>query len=152
MEKAPNYLSRSDSNTIIEWIRYLSNSIHQNAIEKGFWEDEDELLEIIDSFNLSRIMHHTNFEKVKNRIISLFNSEKVALEHSEISEFLETSRKDPLAKDEHCPEFLSLEIEAADAIIRILDKCERRKLRIGEAIIAKHNYNLTRPYKHGKEF
>ena len=71
---------------------------------------------------------------------------------SELAERLETLRKDPNKMDEHCPEFLNVEIEVADLIIRALDFSGRRNLRIGEAIIAKMKYNAGREFMHGKKF
>lgn len=95
-------------------------------------------------------VHQNSKEKgfaVPNRNIG----EQLALIHSEISEALEASRNN-YPPDHHCPEFSNFEIELADAIIRIMDLAEDRGLRIPEAIIAKHIYNLTREYKHGKTF
>ena len=43
-------------------------------------------------------------------------------------------------------------IELADAVLRILDLCEYLGLNLEQAMIDKHKYNLTRPYKHGKKF
>jgi hypothetical protein len=40
-------------------------------------------------------------------------------------------------------------IELADCIIRILDYCGRSGIDIEEAIRIKHEYNKTRPYRHG---
>ena len=40
-------------------------------------------------------------------------------------------------------------IELADVIIRILDYCGKEKIDIGQALNIKHEYNKTRPYKHG---
>lgn len=40
-------------------------------------------------------------------------------------------------------------IELADCIIRILDYCGKEGIDIEEAIKIKHEYNLTRPYRHG---
>lgn len=71
--------------------------------------------------------------------------------HSELSEALEAIRNgNPM--DEKCPEFTNEEIELADCAIRIFDYCKHFNLRIFQAMIAKHKYNKTRPYKHGKEF
>lgn len=103
-------------------VERASDKIHFLAVSKGFWPE--------------------------NRSIA----ECVALIHSEISEFLEAARK-PIAKqDHHCPEFKNMEIELADAVIRIFDLSARLDLRIGPAIVAKHGFNITRPYKHGKNF
>lgn len=51
--------------------------------------------------------------------------------------------------DDKIPEFTSIEAEMADAVIRIMDYCHQRGFRLGKAILAKHQYNVNRPYKHG---
>jgi NTP pyrophosphatase (non-canonical NTP hydrolase) len=40
-------------------------------------------------------------------------------------------------------------IELADAIIRLLDTAEMVGVDLQDAVTLKHNYNLTRPHKHG---
>lgn len=67
--------------------------------------------------------------------------------HSELSEALEAMR-------DGCPDsdkiaFSAVEEELADCVIRIMDYAGRNRLHLAEAILAKHEYNLTRPYKHG---
>ena len=78
------------------------------------------------------------------------NAEKIALMHSELSEALEADRKN-LPSDK-IPDFTGLEEELADCIIRILDFAGYHKLELAKAITAKLRYNLTRPYKHGKNY
>lgn len=68
--------------------------------------------------------------------------ELIALIHSEISEALEGIRKD--AQDDHLPEFKSVEVEFADALIRIFDYAGAANLRLGEAFVAKLAYNAQR--------
>jgi NTP pyrophosphatase (non-canonical NTP hydrolase) len=95
--------------------------------------------------------------------------EQIALMHSELSEMLEWIRKPrtgapmphPQNPDlvlyesemsDHLPDFTGEEEEAADMLIRLLNYCAYRKLRIGQAIMAKMEFNESRPHKHGKNF
>lgn len=79
-------------------------------------------------------------------------AEKIALMHTELSQALEANRKDSTQRDEHCPDFTTIEIELADTIIRILDLVGFMNLDIGGAIKAKMAFNETRPYKHEKSY
>jgi len=76
----------------------------------------------------------------------------LALTHGEVSECMEALRTGE-PRDTHCPEFLNSEVELADVIIRIMDFAEKKGYRLGRAILGKHAFNKTRPYKHGgKQF
>jgi NTP pyrophosphatase (non-canonical NTP hydrolase) len=69
-------------------------------------------------------------------------AEKLCLIHSEISEAMEGHRRNK--QDDHLPNRLSVEVELADAIIRIFDLAGYLKLDIGNAINEKIDYNLHR--------
>lgn len=80
------------------------------------------------------------------------DAECVALVHSEASEILEYLRGPDhgLAKaDDHIPQFLGVEAEAADVVIRLASWFKRRNWRLAEAIMAKVRYNAGRPFMHG---
>lgn len=110
-------------NEILATFRHLQCSANRIAVEHGFWEGD------------------------RN------DGEMIALMHSELSEMLEALRHDGLnTPSEHIPEFSAVEEEAADLVIRLLDFCEGRGVRLGEAIIEKMSFNNGRPKKHGKKF
>lgn len=68
--------------------------------------------------------------------------EKLCLIHSEISEALEGHRKD--LDDDKLPQFKMIEVELADAIIRICDLAGAKGYRVGAALAAKLEYNASR--------
>ena len=110
------------SNFITEFNK-VSKDVCDNAKLKGFWDND----------------------KVANC------GTKIALMHSELSEALEALRIGN-KPDEHIPEFLNIEVELADTIIRIMDYAYFNNYKVGAAIIAKSEYNKNRPIKHGKNF
>lgn len=67
---------------------------------------------------------------------------KLCLIHSEISEALEGHRKDLM--DDHLPHRKMIEVELADAMIRIVDLAAALGLDLGGAIDEKLEYNLHR--------
>jgi len=78
------------------------------------------------------------------------SGEAIALMHSELSEALEALRAGrPL--DNKVP-FDNFTVELADCIIRIFDLAGGMSLPLVDALLAKHEFNKTRPHKHGKQF
>ena len=113
-------------------MKELFREIHQNAVDHGWWDGE---------WNRDKGI---TAESILVRIAHC---------HGELSEALEEVRK-----GEDCynmyfkgskPE--GLVVELADAVIRIIDLCEGLDLDLENAIRQKHEFNKTRPYKHGKK-
>ncbi len=70
---------------------------------------------------------------------------------SELSEACEAHREgNPKCTRPNMGEFSHVEEELADAVIRILQIAGEHNFRIADAIIAKMEFNETRPVKHGK--
>ena len=74
----------------------------------------------------------------------------IALCHSELSEALEEYRNGKPAiyyGEDGKPEGTA--VEMIDCIIRILDWCGHEAIDVDEILKIKHEYNKTRPYRHG---
>lgn len=134
-------LDDTDKEIIVSSVNLMVEKFHGNSLAHGFHDDLEEI-----KSNLRVIGRHDLAETVD----LMSGGMKIALMHSELSEGLEGLRKG-LTSDK-VPEFTAEEEELADAFIRIMDRAGEKNLRLGEAIIAKHEYNLGRPFKHGKKF
>lgn len=75
---------------------------------------------------------------------------QIDLMHSELGEATEAYRKD-IIKSDHIPKFTGMEEEFSDVILRIANMAAAKNLKVGEAIIAKAEYNKTREFKHGNK-
>jgi len=100
-------------------INKLANDVYSLAVEKGWHEDLD---------------------SPQKTVV------QIALIMSECAEAIECVRSPP-TKTAGKPE--GLDIELADVIIRTLDLAASLGLNMEDAITVKHEYNKTRPYKHG---
>lgn len=99
---------------------------HNNAAEKGFWDNVDK---------------RSDYNKAAFLMLMV----------SELGEACEAQRKN-ITKSEHIPEYTGEEEELADVIIRVFDYCGAYNLRLADAVIAKMQFNATRPRKHGKRY
>lgn len=100
--------------------RILIEACHEPAVAAGWWSDLE-----------------TGKRKERNI------GEMLCLIHSEISEAMEGARKNLM--DDKIPHRPMLEVELADAIIRIMDMAGGLDLDIGGALVEKLDYNATRP-------
>lgn len=107
--------------SFVSGYNFLAEEANQIAVSHGFWEGEGCTV-----------------------------GEKLNLMHDEISEAHDAYRNGN-PPDNHIPNFSGLEAELADVIIRIMDFGVKNNLSIAGALIAKMEYNRTRPHKHGRE-
>lgn len=100
-------------------VNEFAKEVHELAVEKGWWEGDRPLPEII------------------------------ALCHSELSESFEAYRSnEPMFyRKDGKPEGVATEL--ADCVIRIFDYLYYRGINIEDLLTVKHDYNKTRSYRHG---
>ena len=108
----------------------MQNEIHQANVLAGWWTD------------LSTNMDLAEEARQGTRLGKALVAEKLCLIHSEISESMEGHRKGLM--DDKLPHRPMLEVELADAVIRIMDLCGAMNLDIGGAIAEKLEYNRSR--------
>jgi hypothetical protein len=105
-------------------------------------ERQNLLVELLDEFANEICIHMTKQGFTKSSKL-----EDIALMHTELSEMVEGIRHNN-PPSEHIPMFTAEEEEGADLLIRLLHYMVKHKIAL--PIFTKHEYNLTRPYKHGK--
>lgn len=116
----------------------LSTRINEWADRKGWNEDDP-------------VNHHpVKHTKMYVGYVVAHDLSKLGLMITEIAEAMEGRRHGDPPSDK-IPEYTSQEEELADCIVRIMHYSAQRKLRVAEALLAKLEYNETRPYKHGKQ-
>lgn len=106
-------------------VNEFAKEVHENAVNHGWWETARSFPEV------------------------------AALIHSEISEALEEWRdgnpavyiNKPEGAETGKPEGVAVEL--CDAIIRILDYLAYMDVNIEDILVAKHEYNKGREYRHG---
>jgi NTP pyrophosphatase (non-canonical NTP hydrolase) len=113
-------MNNAEAISVTRTINALAKHVHEMAISKGWYDGSTDR-------NIAEL---------------------IALMHSELSEALEAARHGNPASDK-IPQHSGVEEEFADCIIRILDAAERFKMNVGAALVAKIEYNATRPARHG---
>lgn len=114
----------------------LVNACHGAAYRAGWWFDKATDLD-------TRRIISTPDGPVEKLMAKALVGQKLALIHSEVSEGMEGVRKNLM--DDKLPHRTMLEVELADAVIRICDLCGAMGLDLGGAIAEKLAYNAIRP-------
>jgi NTP pyrophosphatase (non-canonical NTP hydrolase) len=117
----------------VDTLRELQNDIHQSNIKAGWWTD---LTAIPEQADLVR--HARRSSRLGKAIVA----EKLCLIHSEVSEAMEGARKN--LKDAKLPHRKMIEVELADAVIRIFDLAGALDLDLAGAIKEKREFNAVR--------
>jgi NTP pyrophosphatase (non-canonical NTP hydrolase) len=129
----------------------LIKKAHGMAKEKGFWETErnvSELLMLIVS-ELAEALEALRKEHFAEKTIFTQLHQDIDLEGSE-DEIVIKSLAWKQAFETHIKS--SFEDEIADVAIRLFDLCGGLGIDLEKHIETKMKYNSLRPYKHGKKF
>lgn len=122
-------------------ITEMTKEIHENAVAKGWWETERSFGEIIALCHseLSEALEEYRNQKPPVYVVRDFSTqiESYYRDITEIDDFRANEKPEGIAT------------ELADCIIRILDYCGKENIDIERIIQVKHEYNKTRPYRHG---
>lgn len=119
-------------------INDLVKEIHGNNVKAGWWSIIDGKGKNIDLVE----MIHNPESVLHERFATSLVAEKLCLIHSEVSEGMEGHRKNLM--DDKLPHRSMLEVELADAVIRIFDLCGALDLDIEGAIYEKLYFNKSR--------
>ncbi len=113
-----------NSGTVREVINAVRDAVHQNAVDHGLNEEnqDDSKALMLCVTELSEAMTELRNHKRPDEVYY---------------------RKSNPGKPEGVP------IELADCILRILSYCGEKHIDIGAALNIKHQFNITRPYRHG---
>lgn len=129
-------------------LKKLAKEIHQNAKEKGFWDEKREIgtllmlivSELSEALEADRKNIHANLNKFVGFSNMGFGKDYQTYLIEDAIPSFEMNLKD------------TFEDEIADTIIRILDMCEGLGIDIETHIKLKMEYNKTREKKHGKNY
>lgn len=120
----PNLVVPTEQNLSI---KQLTKLVHDINVKSGWWTD----------INTGESLESKQGKQPKRNV-----PEMLCLVHSEVSEAMEGFRKNLM--DDKLPHRQMLEVELADAVIRILDMCGGLGLDLEGAIFEKLTYNAQR--------
>jgi NTP pyrophosphatase (non-canonical NTP hydrolase) len=122
-------------------VNNLVNTCHSASYNAGWWHHSKTGLNLVEVVNNPR-------DDIQSLLGAALVAQKLCLTHSEVSEGMEGHRKNLM--DDKLPHRSMLEVELADAVIRIADLCGAMNLDLGGAIEEKLAFNAVRP-DHKKE-
>ncbi len=133
-------------------INTLCNLSHQNAKDKGFWDKErniGELLMLITSELAEALEAHRKNRTAKSFDIELMQKFSIDVYNDDTKEW-EVSDDFKAEFEENVKD--TFEDEIADVFIRLGDLCGGLGINIDAHIACKMAYNKTREHLHGKAY
>ncbi len=116
-------------------INEMTERCHGASLNAGWWKHHPTGLDLVQVINSPE----NEMQKLIGQLVVV---QKICLTHSEVSEAMEGHRKGLM--DDKLPHRSMLEVELADAVIRIADLAGALNLDLGGAITEKLEYNRNR--------
>lgn len=132
-------------------INEVARQIHENAVDHGWWDEErgfPEVLALIHS-EVSEALEEYRNGRLPTEV---YYTESTCKESGGLC--VPDAADECPNNPEECGSYKQgkpegIQIELADVIIRVLDYCGYAGIDIDAAISQKHEYNKSRPYRHG---
>lgn len=115
-------------------ITSLSKELHQAQYEKGFW------------YGVWRLDGQPTLSAIEQKLLLIVG--EVAEAHEELRSNVDP--KHAYYRDDGKPEGFAFEL--ADVFIRLADLAGALGIDLGTVVREKHEFNQTRPHKHGRQF
>lgn len=122
--------------SIKENINNLVDVCHRASFKAGWWNEPHTGRNLVNVIN-------SPLDATSELLGAALVAQKLCLIHSEISEAMEGHRKGLM--DDKLPHRSMIEVELADAVVRIADLAGALGLDLGGAIEEKLQYNAVRP-------
>jgi len=126
----------------IHGLNEAAKNIHALAVSKGWWEEDRTLPEIL-MLCVSELSEA--LEEYRDGRPTLYCKRKATDNEKHLT--FDPANCEPQGEKGEKP--YGIAVELADCIIRILDYCGRTGIDIEEALALKHEYNKSRPHRHG---
>lgn len=114
----------------------LVEAAHGASVSAGWWTHLKTGLDLVEVVRAPK-------DELQKLLAGALVAQKLCLTHSEVSEGMEGHRKGKM--DDKLPHRPMLEVELADAVIRIADLAGALGLDLGGAIAEKMAFNAVRP-------
>lgn len=131
----------------------LARDIHENAKAHGWWDENRSFPEVVALCHSELSEALEEYRRSRPMLYYPCNAGGLCVDDRKNENVSCGSRvynpDDPAGCKARSKKPEGIAVEMADCIIRILDWCGKEGVDIDAIIRMKHEYNTTRPYKHG---
>ena len=131
-------------------INEVAKEIHENAVAHGWWDEQRSFAEVM-ALCVSELAEALEEDRAGKPMVyckCMENGEPCEGINCDYFETFDGDCKNSCLD----PKPEGIAVEMADCIIRILDWAGQSGVDMEQIILQKHEYNKTRPYKHGKKY